>query len=171
MHYFRNLDPSNKKQFWRVVKYLNKKQSSLPVLCHNGKAASSDQEKATMLNEFFSTYFNTLLPPLLPLNNDPVLLDQCPEDLLCTVDEIFSLLKSLDVSKANGPDGISARMLKFTAHVIAPSPALTRLFNISVSLGRFPICWKASLVAWFLYLSLQNIKKHQTTGRSPYCLC
>ena len=64
--------------------------------------------------------------------------------LLCTVDEIFSLLKSLDVSKANGPDGISARMLKFTAHAIAPS--LTRLFNISIRFGRFPTCWKASLV-------------------------
>ena len=75
VHYFRKLDPSNKKPFWRVVKYLNKKQSSLPVLCNNGKATSSDQQKATMLNEFFSTCFNTLLPPLLPLNNNPVLLD------------------------------------------------------------------------------------------------
>ena len=107
-----------------------------------------------MLNEFFSTCFNTLLPPLLPLNNDPVLLDQCPEDLLCTVDEIFFLLKSLDVSKANGPDGISARMLKFTAHAIAPS--LTRLFNISIRLGRFPTCWKASLV-----VPVPKSSKHQ----------
>ena len=66
----------------------------------------------------------------------------------------FSLLKSLDVSKANGPDGISARMLKFTAHAIAPS--LTRLFNISIRLGRFPTCWKASLV-----VPVPKSSKHQ----------
>ena len=167
VHYFRNLDPSNKKSFRRVVKYLNKKQSSLPVLCHNGKAVSSDQEMATILNEFFSTCFNTLLPPLLPLNNVPVLLNQCPEDLLCTVDEISSLLKSLDVSKANGRDGISARMLKFTSHAIAPS--LKRLFNISIRLGRFRTCWKASLV-----VLVPKSSKHQEASNYrpiPYCLC
>ena len=38
-------------------------------------------------------------------------------ELLRTEEEVFDLLMlmSLDVSKANGPDGISARMLKFTA--------------------------------------------------------
>ncbi len=40
------------------------------------------------------------------------------------------MLKSLDTSKANGPDGISARMLKSTADVIAPS--VTKLFNYSM---------------------------------------
>ena len=51
---------------------------------------------------------------------------------------------SLDPSKANGPDGFSAQMLKGTAHSIAPS--LTKLFNISISQGRFPECWKTSSV-------------------------
>jgi len=35
-------------------------------------------------------------------------------------------LQSLDTSKANGLDGISARMLKSTAHSIAPS--ITKTF-------------------------------------------
>ena len=35
-------------------------------------------------------------------------------------------------------------MLKSTAHSIAPS--LTKLFNISISLGHFPQCWKMSSV-------------------------
>ena len=39
------------------------------------------------------------------------------------------LLASLD-TKSNGPDGISARMLKFTAYSIAP--AVTILFNSSI---------------------------------------
>ena len=45
-----------------------------------------------------------------------------------TIDEVLFLIKSLDLSKANGPDGISAQMLKGTAHSIARS--LTKLFNI-----------------------------------------
>lgn len=40
------------------------------------------------------------------------------DDTLCTVEEIYDLLVSLDVSKATGPDGISARMLKMTAALL-----------------------------------------------------
>ena len=64
----------------------------------------------------------------------------CSDELLCTAEEVIFLIMSLDPSKANRPDGISAQMLKRTAHSIAPS--LTKLFNISISQGRFPECWK-----------------------------
>ena len=47
-------------------------------------------------------------------------------------------------SKASGQDGISARMLKNTAHSIAPS--ITKLFNLSLSTGTIPSRWKKSLV-------------------------
>ena len=43
-----------------------------------------------------------------------------------------------------GPDLVSARMLKHTATSI--SPAVTRLFNMSLSLGRLPSEWKSALV-------------------------
>ena len=46
--------------------------------------------------------------------------------------------------RASGPDGLSAQMLKATADSIAPS--LTKLFNISITLGRFPEWWKTSAV-------------------------
>ena len=45
----------------------------------------------------------------------PVSLNDCPENLLCSQEKIFELLMSLDISKSNDPDGISARMLKATA--------------------------------------------------------
>ena len=64
------------------------------------------------------------------------------DDIQCTVDEVQHLLKSLDISKSNGPDGISARMLKETASSIAPS--VTRLFNLVLETGSFPVCWKMS---------------------------
>ena len=52
----------------------------------------------------------------------------CSNHLLCTTYEIEQLLKGLDVSKANGPDGISAHMLRATSGSIASS--LISLFNL-----------------------------------------
>ena len=54
------------------------------------------------------------------------------------------MLLSLDTSKANGKDGISARMLKATAAAIAPS--VTKLFNLSIQLCRIPHAWKDAIV-------------------------
>ena len=54
------------------------------------------------------------------------------------------MLQSLDTSKANGLDGISARMLKSTAYSIAPS--ITKLFNHSIACGKPPSNWKKSAI-------------------------
>ena len=144
--YFKNLNPRNKKQFWKAVKYLNKQQTTIPTLHHHGTAAVTDSEKASLLNECFSACFNRDTPPLLITDDDhhTVHSSSCSDELLCTAQEVIFLIMSLDPSKANGPDGISAQMLKGTAHSIAPS--LTKLFNISISQGRFPECWKTSSV-------------------------
>ena len=55
-----------------------------------------------------------------------------------------SALKSLDTSKASGPDGISCKMLKETAYSIAPS--FTRLLKLSFSTATVPKCWKQANV-------------------------
>ena len=54
------------------------------------------------------------------------------------------LLLNLDDSKASGPDGISATMLKHTATSIAPS--VTALFNLSIQTGQVPAEWNKSQV-------------------------
>ena len=53
-----------------------------------------------------------------------------------TVNETLDILKSLDTSKASGPDGISSRMLKETTISIALS--FTRLLQMSLSSATFP---------------------------------
>ena len=68
----------------------------------------------------------------------------CPEEFLCTEEEVIDLLLSLDTTKANGPDGISATMLKSTAYSITPE--ITKLFNKSIKSGRLPSGWKLSSV-------------------------
>ena len=50
------------------------------------------------------------------------------------------MLQKLDTGKANGPDAISAHMLKYTASAIAPS--VTELFNLSIRTGQLPKDWK-----------------------------
>ena len=94
----------------------------------NANVYSTNQEKADVLNSFFCKNFNYSISPITPQDssyeNGP-----CP-NLLCTVEEVTSMLSSLDATKASGPDGISEKMLKQTAIAIAPS--ITALFNHSI---------------------------------------
>ena len=105
-------------------------------------------QKAELLNSFFTLCFNRSHPPLTALPaTQCLLLDNNPslDDMYCTVSEVEQLLCSLDVSKACGPDKISAQMLKYTASSIAPS--VTNLFNLSIRVGRVPDNWKESMIA------------------------
>ena len=61
-----------------------------------------------------------------------------------TASSVYKILKDLDVSKANGPDNVSNRLLKETAPSISYS--LARLFNISLQRGEFPKLWKLAHV-------------------------
>ena len=91
-----------------------KKQSSIPTLVSNNQKYESDEEKAQVLNDQFSTNFNCSLPPLNPLNFSVPQSLLCPNELLCTEMEVFNLISSIDMTKSIGPDGTSARMLKAT---------------------------------------------------------
>ena len=94
--------------------------------------------KAELLNNFFFGCFNHNVPPLVHSDNHCENIDPaaCPEDILCNEDSVLDQLTSLDVTKATGCDGISARMLKSTAVSIALS--LTELYNMSMSTGFYP---------------------------------
>ena len=85
-----------------------------------------------MLNNYFSKCFTTSLPPLYGSFESAV---QRRRLYKC-------FLRSIDVSKASGPDQFSGRMLKFTAASIAAP--VTKLFNQSISTGCFPVTWKWS---------------------------
>ena len=64
-----------------------------------------------------------------------------PDKLLCVEDEVASLLSNINVTKFSGPDGI---MLKLTTH--CSTPAITRLFNLSLTSGSVPHEWKCASV-------------------------
>ena len=143
--YLEQLNAKDKRKFWKAVKFLNKQQSAIPPLHYQGTVANTNHEKAALLNGFFTTCFNTAVPPL-PLSDTQVRSqnNSCPEDLLSIPSEVLSYITALDPSKASGPDGLSGRMLKGIGSSIAPS--LSKLFNISLKLGRIPSSWKTSSI-------------------------
>ena len=102
----------------------------------SGNIISDDAAKTTTINDFFSTCFNVNIPPLSD-NDKSTFSDNIssssPPDLKCSKDDILHMLLTLDTTKANGSDGISAIMLKETAHSIVKSVAY--LFNKSIELS------------------------------------
>ena len=65
-------------------------------------------------------------------------------DINVSEQEILDILLNLDTSKATGPDMISSKMLRETAHSITPS--LTRLIRASLSTKCVPQGWKEANV-------------------------
>ena len=93
--YLNNLKSASSNHFWKAVKNLNGSQCTIPTLNHSGETATSDSEKATMLNNF-SSCFNHSIPPISPSSGSerPSPID-CPPELLCTEDEVLELLRAL----------------------------------------------------------------------------
>ena len=65
---------------------------------------------------------------------------------------------SLDTTNSNGPDSISATMLKATATSIASG--IVKLMNQSISSGKFPTAWKEVLV-----VPIRSGNNHMSTSR------
>ena len=91
--------------------------TSVSVLYQGTELLSSDYEKVKAFYTFFAECFNCSVPSLLLSHCEQT--NECHEDLFCTVEEVCSMLKSLDVNKSSGPDGIPAKMLKAVTDEIA----------------------------------------------------
>ena len=101
-------------------------------------AAEKPQEIANLFNSYFISVFSPSAEIILedrPLPDEPYMTELC-----LTVTEVQATLEALDVTKATGPDGIPAHLLKETASVIAPS--ICKLFNKSLTLSIVPNEWK-----------------------------
>ena len=142
--FFKTLHPNSNKAFWKAVNSLNKKDSVIPTLTFGGYAATTNREKAEVLHDHFTRCFNYAVQPLQPSRSYISSGNETPEDFLCTEDEVFHLLSSVDPTKAAGPDRLSARMLKHTATSI--TSAITTLFNMSITSGKIPCEWKTAQV-------------------------
>ena len=79
---------------------------------------------------------------------------------------MIKVLADIDENKAHGPDNIPGRLLKGTAPEIASS--VCRLFNLSLSLGKFPDQWKLASVCPVYKSDDPTLPKNY---RPTYLLC
>ena len=109
----------------------------------NNKLYTSPQEKANLFNNHFIK--KSKPPDIKP--NLPVftyLTDQRIDMIQVSVPATEEIIEDLDISKANGPDNISNKLIKLICRSI--SAPLTKLCNLSFSLGEFPDIWKEANV-------------------------
>ena len=131
----RNTD-TGPRDWWKTLKHFIKPNNttSIPPLCKDDIVLTEEVDKASLMNEFFVEQTildesNATLPP----NINP------PENNLNSIStsphEGESILKSLQLGKASGPDEISNHILKKLATPL--SGPLSNLFNFSLGTGKF----------------------------------
>ena len=99
--------------------------------------------KASLFNQFFYSVFTKStfqLPPLHELTTHPSPISEASFTEL----DVFRVLRSLDVSKAMGCDGISSKLLKHCA--LALYQPFYHLFSLSVSQSYLPFEWRTHLI-------------------------
>jgi len=87
---------------------------------------------------------------------------------LTELDQSFVLeqLLSLKANKATGLNKISARLLKISAHEIAPS--VVKLLNLSIRTGQFPKLWKCTkITALFKSGDRTNVSNYRPISILP----
>ncbi|XP_063829236.1 uncharacterized protein LOC135078639 [Ostrinia nubilalis] len=137
--------PAGSKAFWSLAKAIQSnfcRPSLPPLLEPDGSLAHSAEEKANLFATLFAD--NSRLdvagktPPSLPPASSTM------REVRIRQREVLNVLRSLDVNKASGPDGIPAIVLRNCAPEL--SPILTRLYRLSLETGLVPKSWKLANV-------------------------
>ena len=127
---------TNPKAFWKYIRSKRVDSSSIPTLKKDNQLLVSNSEKAETFSEYFNSVFtieNDLYIPYTPS------IYPAMGGITIRTTGVLKLLNNLNVNKATGPDGISARILKETAEEIAP--ILSSLFQQSLDTGVLPDDW------------------------------
>ena len=135
----RELSGNKLRDWWREVKHLcglkseqRNLRSILRINCDD-----NDQELANKINETFISIMNNYcaLPDDLCFPHED---DEC---IQVTVESVTEKLRGIDKSKADGPDGLPAWLLKtYYADIIAP--VVTEVLNSSFLECKVPNIWK-----------------------------
>ena len=160
---------SNNSNWWTTVKKLccfkNTSNTIAPIVNPLGVLVYDAETKAEIFNEFYASVSTTdnSNDPIPPNNieNGPLL-----GNITILQDDVQKLLSKLDTSKATGPDNIGNTLLKRCAPSIAP--VLTRIFNLSLSIGEFPKSWKiANIVPIHKKGSVHDFKMYRPVSLLP----
>ena len=131
------------KKFWSFVKSLKKDAFGINSLRENGILKTDTLDKANICNRQFESAFtrepDTEIPskdsgPFAPMG-----------EITVGPGGVFGLLNNLDIHKASGPNGLSARVLKECGSEISPMLAL--IYNESLAQDTVPDDWRQANVA------------------------
>ena len=151
-NYYKNLslrlrdNSLTSKDWWKVLKHFistSNCQNSIPALISDNEYIYDDYNKANLLNTFFQqqTKLNdtNIEPP-----NTPNITNETLQSIVITPLEVETILKSLPLGKASGPDEINNRVLREAANEL--SILLCDLFNYSLTKSQVPDKWKEANV-------------------------
>lgn len=135
------------KSFWKYVKSKTKTKSGIGDLRNeDGELTSNNQEKANILNNFFSSVFTRT--PNLPYDNldsDLLNYDKSLGDIQFTSSQVLKKLGALNPGKSAGPDGMHPKVLQEIKEAIAEP--LCKIFNKSLKDGKVPTDWKKAHIS------------------------
>ncbi|XP_060608341.1 uncharacterized protein LOC132760373 [Ruditapes philippinarum] len=151
----------NTKKLYSLLKHSKQDSFGIDSLKKHNKLYTSDQDKATVLNEQFQSVFTSKSPVSLKFLADMKVQDQAdtgrevphtsfsPHNPMCDIDisvkGVEKLLKNLNPHKAAGPDQIRPIVLKNTSKELAP--IVSKLFQKSLQSSTLPDIWKMANVA------------------------
>ena len=147
---------NNKSKIWRLINEISnrkrKMKNNIKVLVDkDGRKLTEPTLITKCLNEHFSTVGQNMAEKFknVESNKNPIdyiteNIPHCAEFLPTTDDEISKHIMSLENKKACGYDLISNYILKSTCSTIVPF--VTHLFNLCISKGAFPNCFKVAQV-------------------------
>ena len=135
------------KDWWSILKtfIIPCTKSSIPPLEFNNDIYTDESDKANILNTFFhsQTVLNEMNAALPNLPDNP-LLNSHLDNITLSELEVESVIKTLVIGKASGPNGLSNRILRELSSELAIP--FCSLFNQSLRSGTFPGSYKEANV-------------------------
>lgn len=140
-----NTENCTSKDWYKTAKQMtkNKLGNQIPLLSINNTEASTNEQKANMLNDFFCSQAN-IDDSHQPLPNINSFDGGSLEDIVISEQDVKDAISQVDPSKACGPDLISPRLLREGSDILAKH--LSIFFTKLVSSSAFPTTWKVANV-------------------------
>ena len=134
---------NNPKLFWSYHKAIHSnKQQTSSIITHGDIIATTNREKVNLFNSYFSSVFQPKSDQNCFELSDVFESAMQISEIQLETNEVYEPLRTLNTTKACGPDEIPARILKECALEISPS--LCSLFNTTLKAGKVPDEWKGS---------------------------
>ena len=158
------MSPKNEKakKFWSFVKSLKKDASGINTLRENGILKTDTLDKANVCNRQFQSAFTRESNDEIPAKGTSPF--TAMGEITVEPEGAIKPLNNLNIHKAPGPDGLSARVLKECSSEIAP--VLTYIFNESLAQGAVPDNCTGGKVWNDLQKEVVNFCSNRTSGNS-----